>query len=67
MVAEAEDDESVLVVGVMVVRTQQGIFVQEHCPRFLEGHTVLSAVRSRLPLVPFEAKPTHACLSVPTV
>lgn len=34
--AEPEENEPVLVLGMILVRTQQGVFVQEHGPGFLE-------------------------------
>jgi hypothetical protein len=48
------------------VWTQQGAFVKEHRPAFLEGHAVLSTVHRRLPLIPFEAQLFRARTGVPT-
>ena len=55
--AEPEQKEAILVVGVVIVRTQQSVVVEEGRPGFLEGDTVLPEIRRRLPRIPLEAKP----------
>jgi len=64
--AQPEQNEPVLLVGMLLVRTEQRIFVEEHGPGLVESHAVLSAVDRRLSLVPFEPKSFQAYTRVPT-
>lgn len=64
--AQPEEQKTILVVGMILVRAQEGVFVEKYSPRLLERNTVLPEVRGGLPRIPLEAEPFHARTSVPT-
>jgi len=62
--AETKMEEPILLVRVLLVRSQQSVLVVEDSSGFLEGDTVLPEIRGNLPRIPFEAKPFHPSRSV---
>jgi hypothetical protein len=58
--AQTEEYEPVLVIGMLWVRNNPSVLVQERCPSFLEGDTVLSFVGATFPRIPLEADVGHA-------
>jgi len=52
--AEPEQDEPVLVVGMIRIVDQQSLVVEKYALRLLEGNAVLALIRSVLGSVPME-------------
>ena len=58
--AKAKQHESILVIGVIRIIDKQRSVVQENGLRLLERDTVLLAVGTVLPLIPFEPQVGHS-------
>jgi len=57
--AQAEQDESVFINGMVWVIDQEGILVDKDSLGFLEGDAVLSPIGGILSQIPLEAEPLH--------
>jgi hypothetical protein len=57
--AQSQQNEPVLVLGMIGIVDQYGTLIEENRMRFIERHAVLPAVRRVLPVVPFEPEVSH--------
>jgi hypothetical protein len=58
-VAQPEDQETVLVDGVVWIVLQKAVFICKNACRFVESHLVLAPIGGRLPRVPSEFQLGH--------
>jgi hypothetical protein len=58
--AQAKENETIFVLGVIWIVQVQGALVEEHSLGLFERDLVLPEVRARLALVPFKANIRHA-------
>jgi hypothetical protein len=64
-IAEAEQDEALLLFRMIGISDQEGVIIAKHGLRLLEGDTVLPAIGRILASIPLEPQPGHAYI-VPT-
>ena len=57
--AQAEQDKSVFINGMVRVIDQEGILIDKDSMGFLEGYAVLSPIGGVLSRIPLEAEPLH--------